>query len=158
MGRAKKERAKADTDSLNYVKREIRQYWKLKEQCSSFEKTRPHLLQAANIDPDIFCPECYPSREMLLFSEVPEADRQSVELYLSAKETVYLIEHGIWQLEAGVKAVMEDLYYRGMPWEEVMQKHNISRMTLCRTKNRGLNEIAVYAGSYFQWKVEQLYM
>ena len=158
MGRAKKERAKADTDSLNYVKREIRQYWKLKEQCSSFEKTRPHLLQAANIDPDIFCPECYPSREMLLFSEVPEADRHSVELYLSAKETVYLIEHGIWQLETGVKAVMEDLYYRGMPWAEVMQKHNISRMTLCRMKNRGLNEIAVYAGSYFQWKVEQLYM
>lgn len=158
MGRAKKERAKADTDSLNYVKREIRQYWKLKEQCSSFEKTRPHLLQAANIVPDIFCPECYPSREMLLFSEVPEADRQSVELYLSAKETVYLIEHGIWQLETGVKAVMEDLYYRGMPWAEVMQKHNISRMTLCRMNNRGLNEIAVYAGSYFQWKVEQLYM
>lgn len=156
MGRAKKERTKADTDSLNYVKREIRQYWKLKEQCSSFEKTRPHLLQAANIDPDIFCPECYPSREMLLFSEVPEADRQSVELYLSAKETVYLIEHGIWQLEAGVKAVMEDLYYRGMPWPEVMQKHNFSRMTLCRTKNRRLNEIAVYAGSYFQRKVEQL--
>jgi len=56
------------------------------------------------------------------------------------------------QMEAGVKAVMEDLYYRGMSWAEVMQKHNISRMALCRTKNRGLNEIAVYTGSYFQWK------
>ncbi len=158
MGRTKKNQAKADIDSLNYVKREIRQYWKLKERCSSFENSRPHLLQAANIAPDSFCPECYPSKEMILFSEVPEADRQAVEIYLAVKETVYLIEHCIWQMEAGVKAVMEDLYYREMSWAEVMQKHNISRMTLCRTKNRGLNEIAVYAGSYFQWKVEQLYM
>lgn len=84
--------------------------------------------------------------------------QRKAELYLAAKETVYLIEHGIWRMEAGVKAVMEDLYYRGMPWAEVTKKHNISRMTLCRTKNRGLNELAVYAGSYFQWKVEQLYM
>lgn len=61
-------------------------------------------------------------------------------------------------MEPETKAVMEDLYYRGMSWAEVMEKHTISRMTLCRARNKGLNNIAVYVGNYFRWKAEQLYM
>lgn len=157
MGRKKKERIVADIDSLNFVKRELKHYTALKEECQKFEHERMSLLQKIGFVTSFYESTSFPVPEMFQHRDCAIFDKALVEDFLEKREVLYLLDHGFWLLDEETREVMEDLYTRNISWEDIIKQRGLSRMTLCRKRNSGLNEMALWIDRYFRWKIEVQY-
>ena len=157
MGRKKKKRIIADADSLNFVKRELKQYAALKEECQRFENERTSLLQKIGFDACFYEAHSFPVSELFQHRDCAIFDKIAIEDFLQKREVLYLLEHGFWLLDEETREIMEDLYIRNISWEDIIKQRRLSRMTLCRKRNYGLNEMALWIDQYFRWKVEVQY-
>lgn len=155
MGRHKIERETAPEKSIQFIKGELKQYRKHKELCDRIENTRPGLLASAGIAPELFESDSVPTPQMFPMMVLPLKDAKEITAYLEAKESVYIIEHGIAMIEDELtRAVVTKLYCHKLTWEEIIRQECVSRMTLCRARNKGLTELALWADSYLLWKVK----
>lgn len=157
MGRPKKQKAEADEESRLFTERAIRTYSEMKRFCEGFEQKRAELIKASGIHPELFRAECYPSEGMLAAPDVTESDASAAENYLGAKESVYLLEHGIVKLTGRTREIAEDLFLHGGSWEEVCEKRNISRMTVSRERKKAIEEISLEVGAFMKWKARHMF-
>lgn len=155
MGRKKIIRECASEDSLQYVKTAIRNYKDMKKSCEEIEKNNPSLLQRGNINLTAFDPELNPSEETFVTPRV--YDQKKMDKYLAEKEKVYLLESGIYNLDNRHREVANTLFIERASWQETMEKHSLSKMTLCRLRNEAINQIALYVEHYMLWKVQCLF-
>lgn len=158
MGRVTKQRAEADKESWQFVERAIASYAEMKQFCRRFEQEQEGLIKAAGIHPELFRAECYPSAKMLIVPDVTEADAPALEEYLGVKETVYLLEHGIMKLDGRTREIAEDLFINNLSWESVIEKRNISRMTVSRERKKALEKIVLEVDAFMKWKVRHLFL
>ena len=156
--RANKQSGKVSESCVQYIRACIQNYERAKTLITAYEKKRRTLLKMGNLDTAAFHPESYPTDKMLVEPSVPEWERGALEEYLYALEQVYLLEHGIWELEGEQAELAEDMLLRRRSREQLMQKWHLSQATLTRRKNQIIQELAIGVELFFRWKTERMYL
>lgn len=90
--------------------------------------------------------------------ELAPCDMDKLDVYLSYREKVYLLEYGPERMDGTIRPVAESLLFMRHSWNEVMNKHSISRMTVCRYRKTVVISLAKTVDDYMMWKVIKLYL
>lgn len=154
MGRRKKEQVLVPEESVQYVVALVKAYPKLHEFCSAFENERPGLIQFGGINLNAFKAEAYPSVDLFVEPAVPDRDYQKLAEYLDAKEKVYLLEHGVFNLEGRTREIAKALFLDEMSWYAIIYDFGVSRMTVDRERKKALSLLAKEVDSYMDWKAK----
>lgn len=158
MGRHKKVMLEPTAEGIDYTLRAINGYPKMRQFCDEFEKRYPSLLQKGNINAEAFNDmECL-STDTFIMPDLAPCDSGLINEYLEKREKVYLLEYGVKKLNTNIRPIAENLFIQRLTWEDVMKKHSISRMTVCRIRKAAINEIAYVVDSYMIWKVQKVFL
>lgn len=156
MGRHKKTVLEPTAEGIAYTLRAIQRYPKMCQFCDEFEKRYPSLLQKGNINAEAFNDmECL-STDTFVMPDLAPCDSGMVDEYLENREKVYLLEYGVMKLNIDIRPIAENLFIQRLTWDDVMKRHNISRMTVCRIRKAAINEIAYVVDSYMIWKAKKV--
>jgi hypothetical protein len=158
MGRKKKETVRVSEEGYAYTLYAIKNYRKMKQHCDDFETAYPSLIRRCEINADAFLEDRYPTPDTFVEPDMGRGDQSKVDYYLAEREKVYLLEHSIWKMNAELREVAESLFLVGLPWETIMKRQAISRMTLSRMRKAAILQVAAEVDDYMIWKAQQLFL
>lgn len=158
MGRRKKIIVEPSKESVEYVLQAVREYPQMREFCDDFEHTYPVLLRKGEVDTDAFCRTDILAEETFVMPELAPCDMDKLDVYLSYREKVYLLECGLERIDDTIQPVAESLLFKHLSWDEVMKKHSISRMTVSRYRKAAVISLAKTVDDYMTWKARKLYL
>ena len=67
---------------------------------------------------------------------------EMIKVYQAQKRELDVFEHCVTLLEPKLSVIITDMVIKKMPWDEIQDKHNISRTTLVRYRKKAIADIA----------------
>lgn len=157
MGRRKKMRFQPSKEGMRYAITAIKRYTEMRQFCDKFEVMYPSLLKKGKVRTEAFEEMDCLSEDTFLMPDLAPCDADKMDDYLANREMVYLFEYSLQQLDDVVRQIAESLFIKKMSWEEVMQKHCVSRMTVSRYRKAALQQMAIVVDNYMEWKARSLF-
>lgn len=158
MGRSKKEIIQPSEEGLIYAMEAIQGYSEMRQFCDDFELAYPSLFAKGKVNRSAFEELGCLSKDTFVMPDLAVFDADRMNDYLADREKVYLFEYALEQMENGIREIAESLFIGRLSWEEIMRKHCVSKMTVCRYRKEAIRQLAVIVDGYMEWKVQCLFV
>ena len=156
-GRPKKERPVASKESYDHAKWLIKAYPEDRSLVASFEKRMKTLLRILKKSSIKGFPLVIGIDDRYKSFPLGKSDKEMIADYLDAKETVYLVEYGISQMEEGErKEIATEQIINGIQPEEIRRVRQIDDSTRYRAIQLAIKYIARQYDLLKEWKESRM--
>ena len=140
---------------LNEIKKD---YQKMKDSCSSFEREHEGFCRRIGLDWDTFSIEAHPDHpapEVFLLANLSERDRAMLGEYLGNREKMYQLEQCVRNIaDDDARRLAEAYYLDRKSQPEIAAEIGRSKSYVSKKLDKAEKDMAATIERYFEWKYD----